>query len=380
MASQTAESATQNPELLQLLTKGVQLLEKQTTTLEKHTLLLEKNTQLLEVNNKLLQKSNSNTASTSEKASIIEWRQCQLGGEASDAARMTSLFLRGHTTTWGARTRRAILEQIVSKGQVGVVQQRGLYLENDIRRAQLLALVFYKTCCETSEVLYDAFLEHDPRCDELWPFLPSFREEMRQEASKRDNELGDKACGATPEGGHVKSLEHVFASCQIPSELQALYNEILPVTRDYKPIHEGIMPERDASFEEVHTLPEAAKTYFEWAASNEISSSADERVQKTEAIVKWCRHIAAMGKKQKALKDDEWRENRAKYDWGAQTEKDAIDKAFLERRIKSEFPAYHDICVKHAASEAAKQAAKEKPEETAKTNAEGPAAPSEGRA
>ena len=42
MASQTAESATQNPELLQLLTKGVQLLEKQTTLLEKHTLLLEK--------------------------------------------------------------------------------------------------------------------------------------------------------------------------------------------------------------------------------------------------------------------------------------------------------------------------------------------------
>ena len=87
-----------------------------------------------------------------------------------------------------------------------------------------------------------------------------------------------------------------------------------------------------------------------------------------------------MGKKQKALKDDEWRENRAKYDPAAQSEKDAIDKAFLERRIKAEFPAYREICVKHAASEAAKQAAKEKPEETAKTNAEGPAAPSEGRA
>ena len=83
---------------------------------------------------------------------------------------------------------------------------------------------------------------------------------------------------------------------------------------------------------------------------------------------------------QKALKDDEWRENRAKYDWGAQSEKDNIDKAFLERRIKAEFPAYREICVKHAASEAAKQAAKEKAEETAKTKAEGPAEMSEGRA
>ena len=368
MASQTAETATQNAEVVQLLTRQIQLLEKQTQ-------LLEKQTELLEENNTLLKESNSNTASTSEKTSAIEWRQCQLGGEANDAARMTSIFLRGHSATWGSKTKRTILEQIVNKGQVAVVQQRGLYGEKDIRRGELLALVFYMTCCKNSEVLYDAFAEHDPNCDELWPLLPSFRREMLQEASKRDNELGDKACGATAEGDHVSALKQAFG--KIPSELQALYNEMLPLTRNHKPLPK---PERDAGFEEVHTLPEAAKTYFEWAASNEISSSADERVQKTEAIVKWCRHIAAMGKKQKALKDDEWRENRAKYDWGAQTEKDAIDKAFLERRIKAEFPAYHEICVKHAASEAAKQAAKEKPEETAKTNAEGPAAPSEGRA
>ena len=201
---------------------------------------------------------------------------------------------------------------------------------------------------------------------------------MLQEASKRDVELGDKANGSTAEGDHVAALKQAFG--KIPSELQALFNEMLPLNKKYVPVPKGNKPDSDASFEEVHELPEEAKTFFKWANDTRFSISTDERVQKTEAIVKWCRHIAEMGKKQKQLKDDEWRENCAKYDWEAQTAKDNIDKAFLERRIKAEFPAYHDICIKHAASEAAKQAAKEKPEETAKTNAEGPAAPSEGRA
>ena len=373
MASQVGESATQNAEMLQLLTRGVQLLEKQTQLLEKHT-------QLLEENNKLLKKSNSNTASTSEKASAIEWRQCQLGGEANDAARMTSIYLRGHSATWGSKTKRAILEQIVNKGQVAIVQQRGLYGEKDIRRGQLLALVFYKTYTEKSEVLYDAFVEHDPNCDELWPFLPSFRQEMLQEASKRDVELGDKASGATPEGPHVAALKQALASCTIPSELQALYNEMLPLNKKYKPLPEGIKPESDASFEEVHTLPEEAKSYFEWAKGNQLSSSTDERVQKADAIVKWCWHVAETARKQKELKDADWFEKRGKYDKVAQTQKDAIDKAILERLIQAKFPAYHAIAAEHAASEAAKQAAKEKAEETAKTKAEGPAEISEGRA
>ena len=371
MASQTAETVTQNGEMLELLTRQIQLLEKQTQ-------MLEKQNQLHEETNKLLKKSNSNTASTSEKTSAIEWRQCQLGGEANDAARMTSIFLRGHSATWSSKTKRTILEQIVNKGQVAIVQHRGLYSEKDLRRGQLLALVFYKTYCKKSEVLYDAFAEHDPNCDELWPLLPSFRQEMLQEASKRDNELGDKANGSTAEGDRVAALKQAF--CKIPSELQALFNEMLPLNKKYEPLPKGNKPDSDASFEEVHKLPEEAKTFFEWAKGNQLSSHKDERMQNAEAISKWCWHVADTARKLKELKKAEFYEELGKVDKVAQKQKEDIDTAILERLIQAKFPAYHAIGEQHAAREAAKQAAKEKAEETAKTKAEGPAEISEGRA
>ena len=169
---------------------------------------------------------------------------------------------------------------------------------------------------------------------------------------------------------------------EIPQELQALYDLILPLNMRVEPVVKSKEPDREEKFEAVNILPEEAKAFFQWAKDMRFGTSRDERVHKTEAIVKWCWHIAETAKAQRKLNDREYFLRRSKVDKTTEHKKMAEDKVLIARLFETKFPKDAAIATEFAAMTAkdAKEAANKKTEETAQTKTEGSAENSEVRA
>ncbi|CAK0799393.1 unnamed protein product, partial [Prorocentrum cordatum] len=100
-----------------------------------------------------------------------------------------------------------------------------------------------------------------------------------------------------------------------PADLQALYEIMLPVNKQYKPIlpSDSDEPGEDArAFDTVASAPGAAKPYFEQFQANSIESYENERILATEGGTKY----------QKKLEDE---------------------KNFFDIYVQRKFPSYYKI-------------------------------------
>ena len=243
-------SETHAAEMIELMKAQIKLLEEQNKQLKTQG-------KLLEEQNKLLQGQNDTLVYIAKTVACAEMRQCQLAGQATDASRMSSYYLRGASSTWSQGTKAAILETLVQERSLEGIQYSGMFAKKDKRRSELCVAVFYDTVVKRSGTLYNAFTETDENCDKLFALLPSFRTELLYEASQKDKELGIEP---TAVGSYVKALKDTIG--ELPQDLQALYD----TARSLTPRFEAILPSIDASdtetFETVNILPEAAKEFF----------------------------------------------------------------------------------------------------------------------
>ena len=115
-----------------------QLVEQQQTIIE-----------LLKMQNKMQEQ-------LLQKASIAEMRQCALVGEGTDASRMTRSWVTAQSALWSKAIKDTIIEMIYKDGNINSIQYRGLFHNKDVRRGELLCVVFYKTYVEKCPRAYDA--------------------------------------------------------------------------------------------------------------------------------------------------------------------------------------------------------------------------------
>ena len=96
-------------------------------------------------------------ASMNNKCMNIELRFCALFGQGTDASRMTSLYLRGHTALWSEQTRQTIVKMVYNKKSIDAIAYKDLFDAKDTRRMELCAVVFYETAIRNTGELYNAF-------------------------------------------------------------------------------------------------------------------------------------------------------------------------------------------------------------------------------
>ncbi|CAK0804610.1 unnamed protein product [Prorocentrum cordatum] len=115
-AELSATSETENAELIKLLKKHI---EQQNKQIEQHNEIIE-----------LIKH-------VAEEASIAEMRQCQLRGEAPDASRMKSNYLRGQSAWWSRNAQTTILERLYEKESAESIDRSGIAFEkNEDERAR----------------------------------------------------------------------------------------------------------------------------------------------------------------------------------------------------------------------------------------------------
>ena len=286
-----------------------------------------------------------------EKAACGEMRQCQTTGEATDASRMTSKYLRAESALWSRHTKQTILETLVTKGSLASIQYQGIFSEKDKRRSELLAAIWYQSWVKNDETLYNAFSDHDENCDKLFSFLPSFRNELLDEAVKK----GLEGC---PE--YEKKLKNAIG--EIPGELQAIYDFILPVNKQWEPVLPSASAQRAESAETVNVLSEKAKEFFNWAKTSGLSTSDNESEKKTVAIVKYCWNLSELHKRQNALNQHKYLLKRAEIPKEANAKKRDLDEKALENFLSRKFPKhgvinhdYAELKAKAATDEATKK-------------------------
>ena len=267
-----------------------------------------------------------------EKACCAEMRQCQTTGEATDASRMTSNYLRAQSALWSTHTKQVILETVVTKGNLASIQYQGIFSEKDKRRSELLAAIFYQSLCKSDEVLYNAFSEQDENCDKLFKLLPSFRNELTEEAVKKGLE-----------GIYEYEKKFKDAIGEIPGELQAIYDVMLPINKQYEPILPSASAQRAESAETVNVLSEKAKEFFKWAKTSGLSTSDNESENKTVAIVKYCWNLAELHKRECALNVHKYLTKRAEISKETNGKKRDHDEKLLEGFLSCKFPKHAAI-------------------------------------
>ena len=285
-----------------------------------------------------------------EKASCAEMRQCQTTGESTDASRMTSNYLRAQSALWSTHAKQVILETLVTKGNLASIQYQGIFSEKDKRRSELLAAIFYQSFCKNDEVLYNAFSDQDENCDKLFRLLPSFRNELADEAVKKGLE------GIFAIGLYEKKFQKAIG--EIPGELQAIYDFILPVNKQFEPILPSASAQRAESAKTVNVLSEKAKEFFKWAKASGLSTSDNESENKTVAIVKYCWNLAELHKRECALNVHKYLTKRAEISKETNAKKRDLDEKLLEGFLSCKFPKHAKI--NHDYAELKAEAAAEK--------------------
>ena len=132
--------AAMSPVIIEMFSKVIAAIETNNKMQKQIVELLENQKQTVECQSTVLEY-------ISEKASCAEMRQCQTAGEATDASRMTSNFLRAKSALWSNHTKQVILETLATKGTLESIRYQGIFSEKDKRRSQLLAAIFYTSFC-----------------------------------------------------------------------------------------------------------------------------------------------------------------------------------------------------------------------------------------
>ncbi|CAK0863876.1 unnamed protein product [Prorocentrum cordatum] len=312
--------------------------------LEQNNKLLQGVTKLLEEQNKLADLQNQSLAYIAEKAGCAEMRQCQASGEATDASRMLGMWCRGSSALYHKNIRGAALASALKNGSLEGIKYEGIFRGKDRRRSGLFCAIFFKTHIERSGETFNAFDDADKSVETLFKILPSFRAEFLDEAKTHDAMVGEKV-QMMPKGPAADIVRRVLG--EIPADLQALYEIMLPVNKQCKPIlpSDSDEPDEDTrAFDAVASVPEAAKPYFEQFQANSIENYENERVLVTEGIVAWCRQIAEFAKKRHELDQHGYFIKRAKMDEDTKYQRKLeYEKNFFDIYVQKKFPSYYKI-------------------------------------
>ena len=285
----------------------------------------------------------------SHKANCYETRQCQLAGEANDASRMTSMYVRGSSALWSKHTKLTILESLFKKGGLDSILNERMFAMMDARRSELCAAVFYQTYVALDGELYDAFSTASSCCDKLFRLLPSFRDELLNEAKQQDILIENK----TKEPLEGTTCEEAVKSAigEIPPGLRAIYESIVPVNRQWEPVRK-----RYSSLQEINqaadtfenasnALPVRAKEFFKMAQDLGFTTRESARENLTEAIVKWCWEMSKTAKKQYELTERDHSKRAEMLEHIDKKQKTDKDNVLFERLIKNQFPKYAKMIV-----------------------------------
>ena len=236
-----ADPEALNGEVLEQLKKQTELLEKQVELQRKSQESRRRRRRRRVV---VVAQAQESLQYLSHKANCYETRQCQLAGEANDASRMTSMYVRGSSALWSKHTKLTILESLFKKGGLDSILNERMFAMMDARRSELCAAVFYQTYVALDGELYDAFSTASSCCDKLFRLLPSFRDELLNEAKQQDilienktkkNPRGDNLRGGCqerrrrdPPGSPSDLREH----CTSEQAMGARPQEVFELARD----------------------------------------------------------------------------------------------------------------------------------------------------
>ena len=157
------------------------------------------------------------------------------------------------------------------------------------------------------------------------------------------NELTDEAVKKGLEGcpEYEKKLKNAIG--EIPGELQAIYDFILPVNKQWEPVLPSAGAQRAESAETVNVLSEKDKEFFKWAKTSGLSTSDNENENKTVAIVKYCWNLSELHKRQNALNQHKYLLKRAEIPKETTANKRDRDEKLLEGFLSRKFPNHAEI-------------------------------------
>ncbi|CAK0850361.1 unnamed protein product [Prorocentrum cordatum] len=307
--------------------------------LEQNNKLLQGVTKLLEEQSKLADLQNQSLAHIAEKAGCAEMRQCQASGEATDASRMSGMRCRGSSALHHKNIRGAALASALKNGSLEGTKYEGIFRGKDRRRSELFCAIFFKTHIERSGETFNAFDDADKSVETLFKILPSSRAELLDEAKTHDAMVGEQV-EMMPKGPATDIARRVLG--ETPADLQALYEIMPPVNKQYKPIlpSDSDEPDEDArAFDTVASVPEAAKPYFEQFQANSIENYENERILVTEGI---------FAKKRHELDQHGCFIRRAKMDEDTKYQKKLEhEKNFFDIYAQKKFPSYYKSIEEH---------------------------------
>ncbi|CAK0828532.1 unnamed protein product [Prorocentrum cordatum] len=136
-----------------------------------------------------------------------------------------------------------------------------------------------------------------------------------------------------PEGAATKVVKQVIG--EIPRDLQALREAMLPVNKQFKPVLPSASAEKGKKqFESVAILPKEAKDYFDEFKRFCPEGDASERICTTSAIVAWRWQVSTVANKAFELDRDEGTEEKKKLEH---------QKMFFDVYMETSFPNYTKI-------------------------------------
>ncbi|CAK0811339.1 unnamed protein product, partial [Prorocentrum cordatum] len=146
-----------------------------------------------------------------------------------------------------------------------------------------------------------------------------------------------------PEGAATKVVKQVLG--EIPQDLQALREVMLPVKKQFKPVLPRASAEKGKEqFESVAILPKKAKDYFDEFMRFCLEGDASERICTANAIVAWRWQVSKVAKK--AFELDVHRSTaakRLKRDEDTEEKKLEYQKMFFDVCTKTSSPNYNNI-------------------------------------
>ncbi|CAK0809893.1 unnamed protein product [Prorocentrum cordatum] len=294
--------------------------------LEQNNKLLKGFTKLLEEQSKLADLQNQSLAYIAEKAGCAEMRQCLASGEATDASRMLGMWCRGSSALCRENIRGAALASALKNGSPEGIKYEGIFRGRGRRRSELFCAIFFKAHIERSGETTNAFDDAD------------------KSAKTHDAMVGEKV-EMMPKGPATDIVRRAFG--EVPADLQAPCEIMLPVNKQCKPIlsSDSDEPDEDTrAFDTVASVPEAAKPYFEKFQANSIANYENERILVTEGIVAWCWQIAGFAKKRHELDQHGYFIKRAKMDEDAKYQRKLeYEKNFFDIYVQQKFPSYYNI-------------------------------------
>ena len=307
------------------------------------------------------------------KAYNAELRQCHASGECTDAIRMGEFYYRAESALLSSHTQRTLVEMLYESGGLEGVEYHKVFGDKDTRRAELAAVVFYKTFHEKKKP-YNIFETATEHMHEMLKDMPSFRKMALENARKIDREIGEQNKEKLSFGPYVERIQQALG--ELPLALQLLHDLMRPLDKQHKPLPK-IREEHADDIEDAYEhLPKDIKAFIEYAETSGLVSSGDKSLATTELVVKWCREIAELSTKQWELEEDEYFD-KTKMNWADAEDyasRQEVDKKILSRRFETSFPEYDAINKKHERL-LAKKAAEKAAEKTATAEASGEQAP-----